>query len=162
MGPAGAIIMSFFALVFCGLVAVPRLGWLTAWTIVPALVTSAIVVAAVVKLRNPNHRNQRDARAGRIMMWASLAEGIGLFIIVNVFINVHLAARVIPGMALVIGLHFLPMAYGIPFKRFYVLAVAILVASAVGFVTNPILAPWCSAVGSAAALWIASMYALKN
>ena len=66
-------------------------------------------------------------------MWSSIAEGIGLFIAANVVMNLGHRDLLLPAMALVVGLHFLPMAYAIPFRPFWLLGLSLLAAAALGF-----------------------------
>jgi hypothetical protein len=72
-------------------------------------------------------------RVGRIYMWSSIGEGIGIFLIVNILANVGLADRFMAGIALAVGLHFIPPAVLIPRRGDLCLAAVLLVVAAVGF-----------------------------
>ena len=47
-------------------------------------------------------------------MWSSIGEGVGLFVAAQTVISLGHREMLLPAMALVVGLHFLPMAYAIP------------------------------------------------
>ncbi len=65
-------------------------------------------------------------------MWSSIAEGVAIFVMINVFDNIGLADRVTPGMAAIVALRFMPMAYAIPFRPFYWIGAAIMVFAVAG------------------------------
>ncbi|MBN8500338.1 MAG: hypothetical protein J0M19_04205 [Sphingomonadales bacterium] len=95
-------------------------------------------------------------------MWSSIGEGVGIFIIINVLINMHMADRVMAGIALVVGLHFIPIGLKVPTRVALLLAAAMLVISVAGF---SIPSAECAAlfVGCAGAvtLWAAVIAAIK-
>lgn len=112
MGANGAIIMSFFAFVWCVLGLHRTCHWLDGRLAFPFLISAIISVLAVRAARaNPNAARVNDKRIGKIVMWSSIAEGMGIGLLINVFSNIGLADRVLPGVSIVVGLHFLPIAY---------------------------------------------------
>ena len=87
------------------------------WIVVAALLV-AFVSQAVRRLRaNPPvpaplaaDEVERQRRAGRIFLWTSVAEGLGIFLAVNVVVNLgHPQWQAAAAMA-VVGVHFLPLA----------------------------------------------------
>ncbi len=111
---------------------------------------------------NPDAARVDDTRIGKIMMWSSMAEGMGIFLLINVFSNIGLADRVLPGVSVIVGLHFLPMAYYVPFRPFYMLAAALLGVAALGFTLTATLGALVVGLGSAVALWVASILAVRR
>jgi hypothetical protein len=65
-------------------------------------------------------------------------------------------------MAIVVGLHFLPMAYAVPFRPFYLLGAALLAAGALGFVVTAPTGGEIAGFAGATALWIASALAIRR
>lgn len=59
-------------------------------------------------------------------MWSTIGEGIGLFLASNIVINLHRPDLLLPSMALVVGLHFLPIALATHLRPFSVLGAALL------------------------------------
>jgi hypothetical protein len=161
MGPSGAIIMSFFGAVFYLMALVGRTGWESPALIVPVVVFGLVAWRAGVLMR-AGASPAASERAGRVIMWSSIAEGVGIFLVANVLVNLGRPDLVLPGIAVIVGLHFLPMARAIPFPPFYGLAVALLAAAGVGFVLRQPLGGEVAGLAAAIALWIASAAALRR
>ena len=162
MGATGAVIMSFFAAVFASMALAIRSGWHTSLPFLPFLIFAGIAIAARVLSRRAGQRPDAPKRTGRVILWSSVAEGVGIFVAANVVANLGHPELLLPAIALVVGLHFLPMAYLIPFRPFYLLG-GTLVAVAVLAVGRPDLVGARSA-GFAAALvlWTAALLALRR
>jgi hypothetical protein len=161
VGPIGAIIMGIFGAVF-GVMGVRSLAsaappWLLA---VPVLIAAVLVIAAARRARSDPGASERPARVGRIIGWASAGEGVGIFLAVNIAINLGRPDLVLPTIALVVGLHFLPMAYAIPCRAFYANGAALLLASAIGFLLPQPTGTAITGVATALILWTASYLAL--
>ncbi|HTZ71158.1 MAG TPA: hypothetical protein VMB71_10955 [Acetobacteraceae bacterium] len=162
MGAWGGIIMGFFGAVFAALTLGLQLGRTRIVLGLPFIGFAAIALAATMVIRRPGEGHVSSEPAGRVMMWSSVAEGIGLFIAANLVTNLGHPELLLPAMALVVGLHFLPMAYGIPFFPFYVLGLALLVAAAIGFVATQPLGGDIAGFGAAGALWVAAVLAVRR
>lgn len=162
MGAWGAVIMSFFGAVFVSL----TLYWqwhLTGIALaVPFLGFALIGLAAGHVIRSPGEGITPTPKEERAIMWSTIGEGIGLFLASNIVINLHRPDLLLPAMALVVGLHFLPIAYAAAFRPFYVLGAALIVAAVAGFVVG---APTGGAVAgfmAAGALWLAAGIAVRR
>jgi hypothetical protein len=162
MGAWGALIMGFFGALFAALTLSWQLGWTGLAPFLPFLLFAAIALAAVVVIRRPGVGVAPTKQAERVIMWSSIGEGIGLFLAANLVINLGHRELLLPSMALVVGAHFLPMAYAIPFRPYYGLGIALLAAAALGFTldapTNGIVAGFAAA----AALWVAALLAVRR
>lgn len=160
MGSRGAIIMSFFGAVFLAL----ALAW--QWQvsgpalILPFLVFAFIGAAALHVLRQLGGGNVLSSRARRTLLWASTGEGIGIFIAINIVMNLHRPEWRLPAMALVVGLHFLPIAYGAGFRTFYVLGAALIAVALAGFALPTPFAGELAGIAAATCLWITSVTAV--
>lgn len=161
MGPLGAIVMSVFAAILGAVGIASKTGGF-GWAILLPIVISAVLIwRGIERLGSDRAANAaQDKRVGRIVMWASAAEGVGIFVVANVLMNAGLAARIVPGVAAIVGLHFVPMAYAIPFPRFYALAAVLLLVAAAGFSVGVGDAAVVGGVGAAIGLWAASALAL--
>ncbi len=161
MGPWGALIMSFFGGTFFAAASVIGGGWKNPLLIIPVLVFAGIAAIAQHRIRHaPPGAFEPDARAGRIISWASTAEGVGIPVVAMALANTGHNNLVLPGIAAVVGLHFLPMAYAIPFRPFYALAVFLLLAATAGFLLKQPLGAELAGMAAALALWAASAAAL--
>jgi uncharacterized membrane protein len=162
MGPTGAIIMGFFGTVFAVMGLVPWVGGRSPLLALPVLIGGGLVVAAVIGMRHGLGRNDHPLRAGKIILWSSIAEGVGIFVVANALQNLGWPDLLLPGIAAVVGLHFLPMAYAIPFRPFYVEGVALLAAAVIGFVLPVPTGTVFAGEAAAIALWLASFAALRR
>ena len=67
-----------------------------------------------------------------------------------------------PSVALVVGLHFIYMAYYIPRRRFYYLAMILLVGSAAGLALGPQQGDLLIGIGAAVMFWVSAVQAIKR
>ena len=133
VGSRGSIIMGFFGAVFLSLTLMWQRHVWGPVLLLPFLIFVMIGIAALYVLRRSGGRNALSARAKRTLVWSSTGEGIGIFIAINIVINLHRPEWRLPAMALVVGLHFLPIAYGAAFRAFYALGAALIVVALIGF-----------------------------
>jgi hypothetical protein len=161
MGAWGAIIMGFFGALFAALTLAFQFGWAGPELGLPFIVFAAIAIAALVVIRRPG-TGVAPSRAENVILWSTIGEGIGLFVAANLVNNLGHGAWLLPAMALVVGLHFLPMARAIPFRPFYVLGTALLIAAAAGFVVAPPTGGTLSGFAASAALWVAALLAVRR
>lgn len=90
----GALIMSFFAAVFCvGALWNDRvIGHF--WLLIPIAISAVIMARAYAQLRNfVQPDNPETKRIGRIIMWSSVVEGVGIRLAVNICANIHAPDR---------------------------------------------------------------------
>lgn len=132
MSAWGAVIMSFFGGVFAAL----TMYW--QWHITGIALATPFVVFAIVAslasyvIRLPGQRNVLSKRAEQAIMWSSIAEGVGLFIASTIIANLHRPEWQLPVMAMVVGLHFLPIAFAASYRPFYVLGASLIVSAIIG------------------------------
>jgi hypothetical protein len=161
MGPWGAVIMGFFGGVFFAAACVVGGGWREPLLVVPVVVFVGIGAMARRRIaRAAPGGFGRDARTRRIIRWATIAEGVGIAVVSAGFgVSGH-PSLVLPGIAAVVGLHFLPMGYGIPFRPFAVIAWLLLLAAGIGMVMRPPDGAVLAGGAAAVALWVAAGLAL--
>lgn len=162
MGAWGAMIMGFFGAMFAALtlswhwhVTGPALG-------LPFIGFALIALVAVVIIRAPGTGMVASGKAGRVIMWSTIAEGVGLFLAANIVVNLHHPDLLLPAMALIVGLHFLPIAFSAPFRPFYVLGGALIGAAMIGFVVQGPLGGEIAGLTAGAGLWVAAIVALRR
>jgi hypothetical protein len=160
MGAWGAIIMSFFGSVFAAMTMAIARGWTGALLVLPFVLFGAISFAAVMTIRQPGEGIAPSESAQRGIMWSTIGEGIGLFVAANLVINLGHREMLLPAMALVVGLHFLPMAFAIPFRPFFGLGAAMLLAAALGFLLEKPINVQIAGFAAALALWTAALLAV--
>ena len=160
MGAWGAMIMSFFGAFFVSLTLYWQYDIKGLVLAAPFLVFAAIALAAVHVLRLPGTGFVPSERAERAIMWSSIGEGLGLFVAGQTVMSLHRPELLLPAMALVIGLHFLPIAWSGPFLPFYLLGGALILAAILGFVIAPPVGGTIAGLGGALGLWTAAIAAV--
>ena len=156
MTNTGAIIMGVFAAIWW-LVGVRASGHASPLTYgVPLLFTGLIVVAA----RRGRHRFEQaspeeDARRGRLVGIASGGEGFAIFLAMIVLGNLGLSDYAAPVIAIIVGLHFVPLARWLPAHLYYGTSALLIVLGVCGFAIRPsdqrLL---IVSVGAACVLWL--------
>ena len=162
MGAWGALIMSFFGAVFASL----TLYWerqISGVTLaLPFLVFALIALTAGIVIGRPGDGLKPTPREERVIMWSSIGEGVGLFLASNIVINLHHPRLLLPSMALIVGLHFLPIARAARFLPFYVLGSALIIAALAGFLARAPTGGELAGSVAAGALWLASIMAIRR
>ena len=162
MGAWGAIIMSFFGALFAAL----TMHW--EWHVsgaalaIPYILFAAIGLAALYVLRQPGTGLALSEKARKAILWSSTAEGVGLFLAANVVINLHRPDLLLPAMALVVGLHFLPIAAAMALRPFYVLGAALILGSIAGFAAPAPAGGEIAGLLAALSLWLAAALAVRR
>ncbi len=161
MGSTGAVIMGFFAGMFCILALGPAIGWTNPLFLIPIAILGLIILR-VIALSRKGSAKFATPRAESVIMWSSIGEGIAIPIVVTALVLLGHHDLILPGIAVVVGLHFLPMAYAIPFRAFYAVAAGLLIAATTGFLLPQPTGSEVAGVAAAVALWIASFTALSR
>jgi len=162
MGAWGALIMSFFGGVFVSLTMHWQWNVSGVRLILPFAVSALIAVFAALTIRRPGVGVMPSKQGEKAIMWSSIGEGIGLFLVTNVVNNLHYPQLLLPAMAMVVGLHFLPIAYAEKFRPFYSLGFALTLSAIVGFVIDAPLGGKMAGLMAAVCLWIASLIAIRR
>lgn len=115
----GLMMMASFTLIWAGMAFSGLHGTTAAWVLIvfPILagifISKGITLYAVAK-KHPDIQSEEDKAEGKKMdKWFGIifgAEGLLIFIAVNVVINLGHPELTIPAIALVVGLHFFPLA----------------------------------------------------
>jgi hypothetical protein len=163
MSAEGAMIMSMFAAVWWAVgIGASGHGSVPMYAI-PVLVTVAIIAAASRRRADTTPVSPEEhARRGRLFGVASGVEGLLIFVAVNVLANLKKLDFAAPVIAMIVGLHFVPLARGLPARSYYVTS-ALLVALGVAGLSVPganqrLLAV---SVGAACVLWLTCAFVLQ-
>ena len=162
MGAWGAVIMSFFGSVFAALTMYWQWGSSGVALTTPFILFAAIGLAAAYVIRVPGSGFAPSEKVERAIMWSSIAEGVGLFLAGNIVMNLHRPELLLPAMALVVGLHFVPIAHAASFRAFYILAAALIVSAVIGFILGAPSGGTVAGFMAAGGLWIAAMLAVRR
>ena len=160
MSAWGALIMSFFGAVFVARTMYWQLHLTGALLALPFLGFALIAIAATFVIREPGTGVTLPEKAEKTIMWATIGEGVGLFLAANIVINLHRQDLLLPAMALVVGLHFLPIGLAAAFRPFLLLGGALILAAVAGFLIAPPTGGEVAGLAAALALWTASLLAV--
>jgi hypothetical protein len=154
--------MSFFGAVFVALTMHRQWQVEGPAVALPFAVFAVIALAAGYVIRLPGEGIKPSERAERAILWSSIGEGIGLFLAANVVINLHRPDLLLPAMALVVGLHFIPIAFAAPFRPFYLLGGALVLAAVAGSVVPAPAGGEVAGLMAAGGLWLAAITAVRR
>ena len=160
MGPFGAIVVSFWAVIWFEAGIVRQFGWFSPLLALPVLISAVIAAWAVWLVRQPGGGRAMDRHARTITMQATIGEGVGIAASVNILINTGLTDYVIPSIALMVGLHFIYMAYRIPRPRFYGIAAFLLIGALIDLAVGPQGGDALLGIGTAILFWVNAGHAL--
>ena len=162
MGAFGALIMSFFGAVFASLTMYWQWHLSGAALALPFVGFAVTGLAASHVIRTPGKGIKPSQEEKRAITWSTIGEGIGLFFAANIVINLHRPDLLLPSMALVVGLHFLPIAFAAGFRPFYVLGIALIAAASAGLMVGAPTGGAFAGFMAAGALWIAAGIAVRR
>ena len=162
MGARGAVIMGFFGAVFAALTM--RLQWHVGGAILalPFVVFLTIWAAAAHTMGLEGSGIVLSERTKKALVWSSIGEGFGIFVASNVVANLHRPDLLLPAIALVVGLHFLPIAYAASFRPFYVLGAFLLLFAVISFIVTAPVGGDIAGISAALSLWLASVAAISR
>lgn len=126
---------------------------------VPLAVAVAIIVACL-RGRAAEPETEESKRRDRLVGIASAAEGVAIFVVANALVNIGRRDEIAPALALIVGLHFLPLARWLPARPYYVTAATLLALGLAGFlIPSPGWRLALVSAGAASTLWITSLVA---
>lgn len=118
-----------------------------------------LIAAAISTLRRANQSNMPQEASAALGKWFGIifaAEGIGIGVGSGILVGLGLAQWIAPWVALVVGLHFFPLAHLLKLPFDYVLGTAIVLLVLITVVFMP-LENWAGilGIGTAVFLWLA-------
>ena len=148
---AGIVILCVFAAIWgtAGLL-VDRMP--VAWIALPVAVSAALLLYS---MRSSGGRVAPGAHVGRLVgIWSGI-EGAAMFVAANVLISTHHQRALMPVFAVIVGVHFLPLARGIPLQVYYVTGGALIAVGLIGLLGFPHV-PLFVGGASAVILWVSA------
>nr|WP_267288044.1 hypothetical protein [Neokomagataea tanensis] len=154
--------MSFFGAFFASLTLYWQSHFFGVSLVIPFFGFVVLGLTACYVIRMPGHGRTPTIKEERAIMWSSIGEGVGLFLASNIVINLNRPDLLLPSMALIVGLHFLPIAFAAKFRPFYILGAVLMAAATLGFFVGPPMGGEISGFMAASALWLASVVAIHR
>lgn len=142
-----------------------------ALAVLGGLVRESIRFSKAARLQPEPTTEEMDAaaRADKWLYWAMSTEGLALFLVGGVLLpSLHSMSYLWPSMALIVGLHFYPLAFGFRLPVYYatatlicIVAVAAMIGLSGGY---PSVVVWDAIVGisCAVALWGSCCFIIWN
>lgn len=164
MSSAGAIIMSVFAAVWW-MAGVRASGYAAPLAYgVPLVVTGLIVIISLSLRDNSGQASAEErARRGRLVGIASGVEGLAILLAVNVLANLGRSDYAAPVIAIIVGLHFMPLAQRLPARLYYATAALLIALGVCGFIIpRPEQRLLIVSVGAACVLWLTCIAVLAR
>jgi hypothetical protein len=124
-----------------------------AWTALPIVVSAAVLAFA---LRSPGSRVKPGPHVGRLVGIWSGVEGAVMFVAANVLIQTGHREALMPAFAIIVGLHFLPLARGIPMRLYYRTGAALIAVGLVALLA-PVNVPLWIGISAAIILWVSAI-----
>ena len=134
MSSTGAIIMGVFAAIWW-VVGVRASGHASTLTYAIPLIVTGLIVSASLRGRDRFEQvsPEEDARRGRLVGIASGGEGLAIFLAMIVLGNLGLSDYAAPVIAIIVGLHFIPLARWLPARFDYFTGTLLIVLGVCGF-----------------------------
>jgi hypothetical protein len=99
----------------------------------------------------------RGPQVGRVVGIWSTIEGLALFITANVLGNLQRADLMLPAGAIIVGLHFFPLARGMPARVYYATGSGLVLVGTVGLLLPQGSRPMIVGLGAALILWATAL-----
>ncbi len=131
----GIKMLAIAALVWCtiGILAAPLSPW---WLLAPVAISGAILILRPPR-RGVDDSAQDASRIGGLVRRWTIAQTVAIFAAVIILVALRLPHAIGPVAAMIVGLHFLPLAKGIPVPVFYLTGGAMIVVGVLTVATAP-------------------------
>lgn len=129
-----------------------------AWFVVPPIISVVVFMAARrVFARLPARSAEEERRIGRLIGLWSAAEGIGFAIVGTALANTGLPALIPAALAVIVGMHFLPLARGMPNRLYYATGIAMIGAGVANILAPDGFGVRALTVACGAVLWVTAI-----
>jgi hypothetical protein len=160
MGPWGALIFAIFATAFFMAGLAPTVGPTSPILLLGIVLAAPVVVRAIQRIVRPDPPG--GIQTGRAIAWSTAAEAVAILVVVNIFKNIGRDDWVLPGIAAVVSLHFIPIGLAANLRRFQALTVAMMAAAVAGFTIGGANGTLVTGLGAAFTLWAGGIFALQR
>lgn len=148
----GIWVLTIFAAIW-GVVGVLGTGMSPVLAAIPVAISAALLFWATRQSPAPISE-AAQARIGRLVGIWSAVEGVAIFVGVTVCQNIGAPHAVAPVIAIIVGLHFLPLARGIPVPLYYLTGAALVATGGGALLLSEPARIAVTGFGSAAILWV--------
>jgi len=148
----GIWVLTLFGAIW-GAVGVLGTGMAPLLVAVPVAISLVLLFWATRQVRAPISE-EMQARIGRLVGIWSAVEGVAIFVGVTVCQNIGAPDAIAPVIAIIVGLHFLPLARGIPMPLYYASGAALIATGGCALLLSEPARMLFTGFGSAAILWV--------
>ena len=153
-------VLSGFAAVWCYLGILGN-GW-SIWLVAAPLAMSALFIALArgrsfpMRSPNPSHKIRRV-----LLIW-TIAEFAAIAAVTTLLMRWHLEDAVLAAAVIIVGLHFIPLAHGIPAPMYYATGALLIGIGIISLMLAPPLEYNFAAFGAAIILWASVVVLLSK
>lgn len=138
------------------------LHWPPALAAIPFALSALFVIAARrAPVTAGGARSSRSRLVRLILIW-DLVEVAAIILVVNLLPHFGLSHAITPAIVIAVGLHFIPLARGIPYSGYYWTAAAVTAVGIVALFLPPPLHIAVAAFGAAIMLWLTVAWLLAR
>jgi hypothetical protein len=123
-----------------------------AWVLLPCLISVALIVVSG-RVHLPERTGADAARAKKVLAWAFGIELVAIFVAANLLGHFGAQSYVLAATAAIVGLHFVPLAIGLPARVYYATGGLLVVAAAAGVMLPEPLRDLSISIAAALILW---------
>jgi len=105
---------------------------------------------------DPATAQARGPHVRKLVARWSIVEGVAIFMAIRVLQHIGRADAVFPVVAIIVGLHFVPLARGIPVRTYYLPAVGLPLVGLAALLVPEVNQPLAVGLCAAAILWTAA------
>ncbi|WP_375397425.1 hypothetical protein [uncultured Sphingomonas sp.] len=147
----GIWVLGFFAALW-SIAGILVEGLSPAWAVLPVAVSVGLLVWASRQSYPDEGGSARNV--GRLVGIWSAIQGVAMFVTANVLVNMDRFWAVIPACVIIVGLHFLPLARGIPVRLYYATGAAMIAIGTIALVAPAWHLPLATGLGASIVLWL--------
>lgn len=123
------------------------------WAVPVLLAVGGIFAGTRLARHSPVMPEAERRRIGRLVGLWSGAEGLGIFAGNSVLMALHRVDLIAAMVCTMVGLHFFPLAQGIPLRIYFGTAVLMTLLGLGGLIVSSLISPALVAFGAAAIIW---------
>jgi len=129
----------------------------------PGLILLPVALSAALLAwgwREPGTAGSRGPHVGKLVGRWSAIEGVAIFVTGNVLQNLHRGDLMVPAIAIIVGLHFFPLARGIPVRLYHATGAGLVLAGIIGLLLPAAERPMAVGMSAALVLWATALIVL--
>ena len=126
--------------------------------LLPLLISAATLFWAY---REPEAGQSAGPHVGKLIARWSIVEGVAIFLAASWLRRNGHPDAIFSAVAVIVGLHFLPLARGIPVRSYYLTGIALILLGIAGLLLPAHERPLVIGMGAAIVLWTTAIYRLS-